>query len=261
MAIAGAPWQAHGASTALNYALSASASPGGSIRPDFWRVAQTARTGSAAPPERDSSMPPKRSFRQQLPKTLLDVLIQAALIGVLAVYCYRVFRPFLELMLWALILAVMLYPLQRRIANRLGHCEGQTASLIVMVAILILIMPTYLLGTSLIDSAQQVMETVGNGTLRIPPPSVADWPTGRLADWPLIADRRSAVRRLAGGRLCSGLMILGTSIGRYPTARQRAVRSAARTATAAMAMKPGARQTCWIRALPSTRRIGCGAGM
>ena len=41
----------------------------------------------------------------------LDALIRAGLIATLAVLCYRVFQPFMSLMLWAVILAVMLYPL------------------------------------------------------------------------------------------------------------------------------------------------------
>lgn len=142
-------------------------------------------------------MPPKPSPDQQRPKTLLDVLIQAALIGVLAISCYLVFRPFLNLMLWSLILAVMLYPLQRRIAARLGHHEGRAASLIVIIAILILIVPAYLLGTSLIDSAQQVMETVRSGSLRIPPPpdTVAGWP---LIGEPLHTAWQQAASDLSG---------------------------------------------------------------
>jgi len=123
-------------------------------------------------------MSPKPAPDQQLPEALLDVLIRAGLIAILAISCYLVFSPFLDLMLWSLILAVMLYPLQRRIADRLGHHEGQTASLIVVAGLMILMVPTYLLGTSLVDSAQQVMETVRDGSLNIPPPSesVANWP-------------------------------------------------------------------------------------
>ena len=41
---------------------------------------------------------------------MLDVLIRAGLIAVLAIFCYGVFRPFLNLMLWSLILAITLYP-------------------------------------------------------------------------------------------------------------------------------------------------------
>ena len=42
---------------------------------------------------------------------LLDVLIRAGLITVLVLFCFQIFHPFLNLMLWAMILAITLYPL------------------------------------------------------------------------------------------------------------------------------------------------------
>ncbi len=41
------------------------------------------------------------------------MLIRAGLILALVMLCYRVFAPFLVLMVWALILAVTLYPLHQ----------------------------------------------------------------------------------------------------------------------------------------------------
>ena len=52
--------------------------------------------------------------------SLLDVLIRAGLILGLAILCFQVFSPFLTLMMWALILAVTLYPAQQFIAAKLG---------------------------------------------------------------------------------------------------------------------------------------------
>ena len=45
--------------------------------------------------------------------------------------CYRIFSPFLTLMVWALILAVNLYPLHRSLAAKLGGKQGLAATLIV----------------------------------------------------------------------------------------------------------------------------------
>ncbi|HQR60740.1 MAG TPA: hypothetical protein PLH03_05200, partial [Methylophilaceae bacterium] len=47
------------------------------------------------------------------PRNLLDVLIRAGMVAVLVVLCFQIFAPFLNMMLWALILAVALYPLHR----------------------------------------------------------------------------------------------------------------------------------------------------
>ena len=51
---------------------------------------------------------PDHEFEERISSRLLDVLIRAGLIGLLAALCYVVFAPFLTLMAWALILAVTL---------------------------------------------------------------------------------------------------------------------------------------------------------
>jgi len=51
--------------------------------------------------------------------SLLEVFIRAGLIFALAVLCYQIFAPFLTLMVWTLILAVALYPLQQFLAAKI----------------------------------------------------------------------------------------------------------------------------------------------
>ncbi|POZ99940.1 AI-2E family transporter, partial [Pseudomonas sp. MWU12-2312b] len=79
---------------------------------------------------------------------LLDVLIRAGLIVVMVLFCFEIFRPFRDLMLWSLILAITLYPLQTRLRGALGQKDGLIATLIVLAAIVILMVPVYLLGSS-----------------------------------------------------------------------------------------------------------------
>jgi predicted PurR-regulated permease PerM len=123
-------------------------------------------------------MLPTATSEKALSRGLLDVLIRAGLVAVLAIACFQIFRPFLDLILWSLILAVTLYPLQRRLMGMLGNKEGRTATLIVVIAIGILIVPVYLLGTSIAASVEEAMAMVKSGNIHIPPPadSVASWP-------------------------------------------------------------------------------------
>ncbi|WP_248324286.1 MULTISPECIES: AI-2E family transporter [unclassified Caballeronia] len=113
-----------------------------------------------------------------LSRELLDVLIRAGLVAVLAVFCFRVFVPFLNLMVWALILAVTLYPLQVKLRGPLGGRNGLIASLIILVAFAVILVPTYLLGVAIANSMDHAMSIIRSGTLHIPPPaeSVAAWP-------------------------------------------------------------------------------------
>ncbi|MDX1733795.1 MAG: hypothetical protein R3228_05480 [Halioglobus sp.] len=51
---------------------------------------------------------------------LLEVLVRGAVIGGLAYFCYLVVSPFMPLMLWGLILAMMFYPLHQKLAIPAG---------------------------------------------------------------------------------------------------------------------------------------------
>jgi predicted PurR-regulated permease PerM len=124
------------------------------------------------PPDPASSVPPASE------SPLLDVLIRAGLIFALAFLCYVVFAPFLTLMVWALILAIAVYPLHRRVARRLGERQGLAATLIVLVGVTLIVIPSAVLLLSLGDSIQGLIGSVRDNTLRVPAPrpGVAEWP-------------------------------------------------------------------------------------
>jgi predicted PurR-regulated permease PerM len=157
--------------------------------------------------------------QETLSRGLLDVMIRAGLIAVLAIFCYRVFHPFLDLMLWSLILAITLYPLHTRLRSKLGNSDGFAASLIVLIAIATMLVPVYLLGASLAESAQHAVSVVSSGDYHIPPPpeSVASWPLvgQRLHDLWLQAstDLTTLVRKLGPQLRDVSLTLLETIAG------------------------------------------------
>ncbi|MCO6057044.1 AI-2E family transporter [Pseudomonas sp. MOB-449] len=155
-----------------------------------------------------------------LSRGLLDVLIRAGLILVLVMSCYQVFHPFLNLMLWALILAVTFYPLHRRLRDAMGLRDGHVATLITLVSVAILMVPVYLLGSSIAESIDESLALLKGGDLQIPAPPEA------VAGWPLIgqslfdawqqvanADQTSLVKKALPHVKDVGLMLMGKLAG------------------------------------------------
>ena len=66
-------------------------------------------------------MPPATISEKALSRNMLDVLIRAGLLAIMAIFCFRIFSPFMSLMLWSVILAITLYPLQRSLQSKLGR--------------------------------------------------------------------------------------------------------------------------------------------
>jgi predicted PurR-regulated permease PerM len=100
----------------------------------------------------------------------LDVFIRGALIIALAALCYRAFSPFLSLMEWSIILAVTMYPLHQRLARAVGGKQWLASTLLVIIALLLIIIPTALLTNSFADSVRNLVSGVQNNTLEIPAP-------------------------------------------------------------------------------------------
>ena len=154
-----------------------------------------------------------------LSRELLDVLIRAGLIAVLAIFCFRIFAPFLNLMVWALILAITLYPLQVRLRRRLGGKDGQIATLIILVSFAVILVPTYLLGVAVAESIDNAVNIVKTGSFRIPPPaeSVASWPVvgQRVYDfWQQASiDLTGLVMKFAPHLKEAGLAVVGAVTG------------------------------------------------
>ena len=118
---------------------------------------------------------------------LLDVLIRAGLIFALAVLCFQIFAPFLTLMVWAVILAVTLYPMQEYVAAKMGGRQGLAATLIVILGIALIVAPTAILMSSLGDSVQRLVHDVQSDALVIPAPRES------VAGWPVVGERVYAI--------------------------------------------------------------------
>jgi predicted PurR-regulated permease PerM len=118
------------------------------------------------------------TIRAFLSRDLMDLLIRAGLIALVALLCVRIFAPFTGLMLWALILAVALYPLHRRLASGLGGRQGWAATLLVIPGLLLIGVPTVMLGSSFASHIHDAYTAFENDEITIKPPSpgVADWP-------------------------------------------------------------------------------------
>lgn len=122
-------------------------------------------------------------IREMIKKDLTDILIRMALIGFLVFMSFKVFSPFMGLMLWALILAVTLFPLHQKLANRLGGKQGRAATIFVLSGVLFLGIPTVMLSGSMAEFVQETYTDFQNDAITIKEPS-AD-----VAQWPLVGKK------------------------------------------------------------------------
>ena len=113
----------------------------------------------------------------------LESSIRIGLVLFLVVWCFELARPFFEPIIWGIILAIATQPIYRALCRAMGGRSSIAASILVVGALLLLIVPSVLLTTNLVESVTQLAEKVEAGTLEVPSP-----PAG-VADWPIVGDR------------------------------------------------------------------------
>ena len=118
---------------------------------------------------------------------LTDTLIRIGIIIFLVYLCVQVFAPFTGLMLWALILAIALYPLNLILADKLGGKPGWAATVIVLSGLLVIGGPTVMIGQSFASHLHSAYNKFDSGQLTIPAPSET------VAEWPLVGEKVYAV--------------------------------------------------------------------
>lgn len=118
------------------------------------------------------------TIRKMMSRDFTNAVIRIGLIAFLVVMCVRVFAPFVNLVLWALILAIALYPLHQFLARGIGGRQGIAATLLVLAFLLLIGVPTAMLGGSFARHAHNTYTAFESNTVSVmhPKPAVADWP-------------------------------------------------------------------------------------
>jgi len=111
-------------------------------------------------------------------ENMMASYIQIAAVTLLVFWSFTIIRPFIGMVLWALIIAVALYPMHQSLSARIGNRAKLSATVFVLIGLTILVLPTYLLAESSITGLKTLATGLQSGTINIPPPdqSVSEWP-------------------------------------------------------------------------------------
>ncbi len=116
-------------------------------------------------------------------KRALETSIRIGLVALLVVWCFQIARPFVQPIVWGIILAIAIDPLFKRLCRVTRDRKGLAAAILVVGALLVLAVPSVLLTTNLVESVTELAEKEEAGELHVPPPPAS------VADWPIVGDR------------------------------------------------------------------------
>ncbi|HDZ40990.1 MAG TPA: AI-2E family transporter [Bacteroidetes bacterium] len=123
---------------------------------------------------------PGKEEKKRILNISIDLILKLGGLFIVIFLCYKIVQPFISILLWSLIIAIVLFPLLEWLS---GHFRGRkklASLLITLVGLSVLVLPSIWLVNQLVDGVKYLADTIPEGNLQIPPP------TGAVADWPLI---------------------------------------------------------------------------
>jgi predicted PurR-regulated permease PerM len=137
--------------------------------------------------------------RSRLGGEVIQIAIRLALLAVLIYWSFLLLDPFIPILVWAVVLAVALYPAQEWLSGLLGG-RPRTSALIMTLAVLAVFLgPAAWLGIGLVDGLRGISDQLTSGNVDIPSP-----PDG-LKDWPLVGGPLYDLWKMASENLDAAL--------------------------------------------------------
>ena len=94
--------------------------------------------------------------RKEISALAVDTAVLIVLIAFLGYLVVSLLQPFAAIMLWAVILAVAVYPASHWLESRLGGRKGLAAFTLSLLLLIVVIGPAVVLGGSAIDSVKSI---------------------------------------------------------------------------------------------------------
>jgi predicted PurR-regulated permease PerM len=109
--------------------------------------------------------------------------LQIGALLVLLFWCFNIVKPFIGIVVWAVIIAVAVYPLHVSLTAKLGGREKTSATIFVLIGLAIILVPTWTLGESTLGGLKTLGQDLRAGTLNVPAPKPG------VAEWPVIGEK------------------------------------------------------------------------
>jgi predicted PurR-regulated permease PerM len=154
----------------------------------------------------------------------LDIAVRLAIVAIIVLSCFGIFRPFMMPVVWAIIIAVALHPLFVKLTKLVGGRSKLAGVLFILISLAAILIPTVYLMDSLVEGTVTVGKELRDGTFEIrrPSESVKSWPVigPKVYDWAMLANenlKAAAVQiqpqlEKLGDFLISSFTALGASV-------------------------------------------------
>jgi len=132
--------------------------------------------------------------------SVYDTMIRMFMIVLIVGWCLAIMLPFFHIMLWGIIIAIAFMPIHQSLSKKLGGKPKLAATLIVLISLAIIIIPSWLFLDSVVEGLKAMKADYRAGTLTIPPPAE------KVKTWPVIGEKVYAAW-LSGSENLKGFLL------------------------------------------------------
>ena len=136
-----------------------------------------------------------RSGERGLDQIAVDIAVRLGFLGLFAYFSLTLLRPFLPILLWSVVLAVIFHPAIVWLKGRLGGRAWLASACLTLFGLAIVLGPTTVLVSSLIRSLEYLAHMLGTGRPDLPPP-----PEARI-EVPIVGDELTDAWDLASSNV------------------------------------------------------------
>jgi predicted PurR-regulated permease PerM len=115
--------------------------------------------------------------------TSITQVLRISILLLLLAWCFLIIKPFLIIVIWAIILAVALFPLYGKWLQKIGGSKKFATVLFTFLVALLLLIPTYFVLSSVFESTSLTVDQIKNNELQIP------LPDEKVKSWPLVGEK------------------------------------------------------------------------
>jgi predicted PurR-regulated permease PerM len=123
------------------------------------------------------------NFSKNNNKQLFETILQLGIVFLILGFCITLLLPFMMPILWAIILAIILYPMFNFLQKKLKGRKSLASFIITATILALIILPTVAFFNSATSTIVELKNGVENGTIKVATPGQ------NIKDWPVIGDK------------------------------------------------------------------------
>lgn len=113
---------------------------------------------------------------------IYETTIRLFILILIVAWCLMIMVPFASIILWSIILSLALYPIHKKLTEKMGNRPKLASTIIILVLLAIIIVPLFFLIGSLVSEFKELRIKFNDGTLIFPIPNE------KVKEWPVIGE-------------------------------------------------------------------------